>query len=90
LQETVSPPSDRALARSARALKRRLAALKGWITRKGIQILVHPKPGAFYVEYQDEYKRTIAWYQSPNGRADADTIRQYLETRAQLRVLGEV
>ncbi|MFX1476076.1 MAG: hypothetical protein ACFFCO_11455 [Promethearchaeota archaeon] len=87
MREITSAPSSTVIARGARALKRRLAVLKGWITRKRIRILDHPNPDAFFVEYQDEYRRTIAWCTSPNGRADADTIRQYLETRAQLRSL---
>jgi hypothetical protein len=89
LQETVTPPSSRAVARSVRALTRRLAVLKGWITRKRIRLVDHIKSEAFYVEYQDGHRRAIAWYTSPQGREDADTIRQYLETKAQLRALSE-
>jgi hypothetical protein len=72
------------------SLKRSYASLSGWIKRKDIQILDNAEPGAYFVPYQGRFMQTKAWYRSPNGRADADLVRRYMETKALLEKLGEI
>jgi hypothetical protein len=74
--------------KSTTTLKRRYAALKGWIKRKKIDLLNGPRSDADFVEYQGRYMRTRAWYVSPSGRDDAELVRKFLEVKAKLDNLG--
>jgi hypothetical protein len=64
--------------------KRRLASLKGWMTRRQVTILTAPKPGSHSVEYKGRYWRSTAWYVSPGGRNDAELVKNYMETKTKL------
>jgi hypothetical protein len=89
------PSTEHALFRSVdiaevQGLKRSYAALKGWIKRKHIHIIDQHQFGAHSVEFQDRFMLRKAWFTSPGGIEDTDLVRRYLETKARLKVLGEI
>ncbi|MFX1476077.1 MAG: hypothetical protein ACFFCO_11460 [Promethearchaeota archaeon] len=77
-------------SREVEGLKRSYAALKGWIKRKHIHVLDQHQFGAHPVEYQDRLMLRRVWFKSPGGIDDMDLVRRYLETKARLKVLGEI
>jgi hypothetical protein len=79
-----------AITQDTQSLKRSYASLSGWIKRKNIQILDNAQPGAFFVVYQGRFMQTKAWFTSPGGRADADLVRRFMETKALLEKLNEL
>ncbi len=64
--------------------KRRLASLKGWMTRRQVTILTAPQSDSHSVEYKGQYWRSTAWYVSPGGRDDAELVKNYMETKKKL------
>ncbi len=82
--------SFEAITQDANSLKRSHASLSGWIKRKNIRIFDNPQPGAYFVVYQGRFMQTKAWYTSPGGRADADLVRRYMETKTTLEKLNEL
>jgi hypothetical protein len=77
-------------SQEVQSLKRSYASLKGWMKRKQITILYQHEFGAHSVEYQDRLMLRRVWFKSPGGTEDADLVRRYLETKARLKVLGEI
>jgi len=79
-----------AVNQDIQSLKRSFASLSGWIKRKNIRILDNAQHGAFFVVYQGRFMQTKAWFTSPAGKADADLVRRYMETKATLEKLNEL